>query len=537
MPRRLPCPSAPESPAPRPEPAASPFDGSERVNGHLAFRLLVVFLALVLAQAVGTVFNIWYNVLHILPLLTEAQKDIFFRAVNLFNGTVYPAGAVVLFGIMRSLYRAWKSGDPDRLRRARQRAINLPWWALGVAALGWLLGIFALLGAVHSAPGPLDPRVNFHLPVSMTISGMIAVTHGIFAVELLSQRLIYPFFFSRETRPARTPGALPVTLRARGMLWAVSAVFCPIVSLLLLMLAPDSNTQTGPWFPLSVGGISVAFAAVSGWLLGHLVGHPVSVLQNSAEKIASGNLDAEIDLLRADEFGMLVDEFNHMLDGLREKQRIERTVGGHLGREVARRVLRQGEDLGGVEREISVLFADIRGFTQRCADCTPRQAVSLLNFYHASMVEAIEAHGGMVNQIIGDGTMAIFETPGDGAAGTHADRAIAAGKAMIRALDTVNQHLADRGYQPISIGVGINTGPVVIGSIGSPHKKEYTAIGDTVNVGSRIESLTKEVGKPLLFSRSAYQAFSGKESAVALPPQSVKGKAEPIEIFTLGDFR
>jgi adenylate cyclase len=188
--------------------------------------LWVTGCAPLLPNLVGSGVNIWYNITHIEPLLTPSQHDVFVKAVIAYNLAAYLPLTAIWVGILLSLRAplrqaaAGATDDPERLVRVRRRVINLPWWSVVLGGAGWGLSIPVLLIALARAPGPLDPRLYVHIPISVGISGTIAVTHGFFIIELLSQRLLYPVFF-RDERPWATPGALALTLRARGLLWAI----------------------------------------------------------------------------------------------------------------------------------------------------------------------------------------------------------------------------------------------------------------------------------------------------------------------------
>src|SRR5262249_867020 len=136
---------------------------------------------------------------------------------------------------------------------------------------------------------------------------------------------------------------------------------------------------------------------------------PVDELRRATQAVADGNLDVRIPDLRADEFGLLIDGFNTMVAGLREKRRVEDNFGRHVGTRVAQQILARDRGLGGVEEEVTILFVDIRDFTTRSEASAPAEVVSLLNLFLAEMVEVIEQrHGGIVNKCLGDGRMALF---------------------------------------------------------------------------------------------------------------------------------
>jgi adenylate cyclase len=143
----------------------------------------------------------------------------------------------------------------------------------------------------------------------------------------------------------------------------------------------------------------------------------------------------------------------------------------------------------------TLLFLDLRGFTARAAQADPKTIVNFLNRFLQAMVEIVEKeHGGMVNKFLGDGFMAVFGA--GSAATTHADDAVAAGCSMLRRLELFNADLVSANEAPLGIGIGINTGRAIVGSIGSSERMEFTVIGNTVNVASRIEGLNKVLGTP-----------------------------------------
>ena len=498
--------------------------------------LVVTGVAFVIPMLIGSVINIWYNVTNIDPLLTPGQREIFMRTVALYNGAVYPVLGAVWVWLLVSLRAPFREqiqggGDPVRRAAAQRRVINLPWWGVGLAGVGWGLCAPAFLYALSRSQEPLNPMLYAQLPVSFAISGLIAITHGFFALELLSQRLLFPVFF-RDSRPARTPGALALSLRARGVLLAVSAGVCPVVSLLLLKLAPRPAGEENVAFTLAVGGLGIALGLVTAWLLGRLVTQPVDELQRATEAVAAGDLSVRIPDLRADEFGELIDGFNRMVAELRQKRRIEEDFGRHVGQRVARQILERPGGLGGVVEEVTVMFVDIRDFTTRSEASSPEHAVALLNVFLTETVEVIEGrHGGIVNKFLGDGFMALFaEWTGRR---DHADAAVAAGREILRRLGGINERLQETRDLPLAIGIGIHTGRAVVGSIGSPRRMEYTAIGDTVNVAARVESLTKIVGTPLLLTDATRNALRQPPPLELLPAQQVKGHS-PVDVLRLG---
>lgn len=500
-------------------------------------RLALVAAAPVIAQLIGSAFNIWYNLTQVTPLLSETQRARLVDTISVFNVSIYPVAVVMwlwmVFRLRRSMRRmlAGEELDAPSRWRARQRVINLPWWIAGIGGAAWLSCIPALILSLKQLPEPLDARVSMHLAISIVVGGLIAVTHGFFAVELVSQRLLFPAFFA-DVQPSATRGALPLSLRGRGLVWSVSAGVCPIISLLLLHLVPNVNDDNAMLFPLAVGLVAIVFGLTTAWMLGRLYSEPVRELQLAARAVAQGDLQAKVKSLRADEFGPLIAEFNRMVAGLREGERLRQTFGLHVGREAARQILASDPGLGGVEQSLTIMFVDIRNFTASSSTRSPQEVVSILNEFLTEMVDIVESeHGGMVNKYLGDGFMALFgvgdERP------DHADAALQAGADMLVQLRGLNERFHQRGIAPLGIGVGIHTGLALVGSIGSASRLEFTAIGDTVNVASRVESLTKPVGVPLLITTATRDALTRKWELVECAPQQVKGVAKPLVTYTL----
>lgn len=214
---------------------------------------------------------------------------------------------------------------------------------------------------------------------------------------------------------------------------------------------------------------------------------------------------------------------------LRDQQR--KLIRTFATKEVAEELLKTGFSLGGSYVTASVMFADIRSFTTITESRSPAEIIEMLNDYYALMFEAITSHGGSVNQMIGDGLMAIFGAPVYHQ--DHRERAVRAALEMLELLAAFNQEQAALDRPQIRIGIGIATGKVVAGFTGTQHRATYTCIGDTVNLAARIEEHTKVAGSPILMDQYTCDGLPEEIARDSLGPILFKGKQRPIHIFAV----
>jgi class 3 adenylate cyclase len=214
---------------------------------------------------------------------------------------------------------------------------------------------------------------------------------------------------------------------------------------------------------------------------------------------------------------------------LRDQQR--ELISKFATKEVAEDLLTSGFALGGKQLEASAMFCDIRSFTTIAEAREPAETIELLNDYYTLMMDAIGGEGGIVNQMVGDGLMAIFgaPVPRDG----HRQRAVLAARQMVEMIRLFNEDQAARDKMQIQIGIGIASGQVIAGYTGTHHRATYTCVGDTVNVAARLESHTKVVNRPILIDEHTRR---GLEDVIAVEAEGellVKGKVEPVKVYAV----
>jgi class 3 adenylate cyclase len=211
-----------------------------------------------------------------------------------------------------------------------------------------------------------------------------------------------------------------------------------------------------------------------------------------------------------------------------EQRRLFRTF---TTQEVAEELLDKGFSLGGNHIVGSAMFADIRGFTTISESQDPAETIELLNSYYAIMFDAIQKFGGNVNQIQGDGILAIFGAPAPQP--NHAEQAVRAGIEMLARLNAFNQERAAQAKKPIKIGIGIASGQMVAGYAGTQNRATYTCIGDTVNLAARIEAHTKVAGKALIVETNTFKALPPEIEFESLGTVTFKGKSMAVAVFAL----
>jgi len=273
-------------------------------------------------------------------------------------------------------------------------------------------------------------------------------------------------------------------------------------------------------------GISIAI------LLGIGFSRPISKLVFATEEIGKGNFQYRINMVRKDEFGDLATAFNYMAQELWKKLLIQKSFGSYVSPEVLDMILSHPEEswLKGIRSEASILFTDIRGFTAYSETRNPEEVVEALNEYFGIATQFILEYGGYVDKFIGDAVLGVFGVPIYHT--DHAERAVRAAFAMQKEL---RQQVGKNKNPFLSrIGIGVNSGVVVSGNLGSQVKMEYTVIGNSVNVASRLNDMAGP--GEIMISKDIYELTKNIVSVKALSPQKMKGKSELVEVFQLIDI-
>ena len=292
-------------------------------------------------------------------------------------------------------------------------------------------------------------------------------------------------------------------------------------------LRPYDSLQVVLLFLAAVGLTISLFGSMR---IARRISRPVSVLAEAARAVAAGrHVSVSAEAMRQnDEIGELATAFDNMSRGLAERDRMRDLLGKVASPEVAEQLLRQNIELGGEERQVTVMFADIRDFTELCETLSPHDSLMLLNRYLERISGVIDHYEGVIDKYTGDGVMALFGAPI--ARADDPERAILAALEINRRVRELGQELAREGLPHPLVGIGINTSRVIAGNIGTASRLNYTVLGDGVNLAARFESLTKRYQVPVVVGRETREKVPGLVYR-ELDKVKVKGKKVAVRIF------
>jgi adenylate cyclase len=253
---------------------------------------------------------------------------------------------------------------------------------------------------------------------------------------------------------------------------------------------------------------------------------PIRDLADGTERVAAGDYGHRLPVVQDDDLGVLAASFNRMQAGLAERQRLQAAFGTYVDPALATRLLEQGDDVfTGERRDVTVMFVDVRDFTPFAEANTAEDTVARLNALFEIVVPAVVNAGGHVNKFLGDGALAVFGAPND--LSDHAD-------AALNAAVLIQRLVSEKFKGDLRIGIGINTGVVIAGTIGGAGRLEFTLIGDTTNVAARVEQLTKTTGDTILLTHHTVEVLASPPSGlIDRGAHALKGKSAPVQVFGL----
>jgi adenylate cyclase len=432
-------------------------------------------------------------------------------------------------------------GDPEQVPQpVRRRLVGFPLTLALVYLAAWVIaGLFFALGGLKPLSTDMATFWRTFLGVAV-VGGLIFSALTFLMAESLWRSKLSLFY---PAGGLEAVGAPRITVAQRYILAFLLTGIAPLAILAAagrnaVLAAMDNGID--PYAALDrlhlnivfVVGVSVITNVALGTLTARSLLRPLGRLRRAMRSVAQGELAVRLPAESNDELGDLSDHFNRMLDDMEQAGRMRDLFGRYVSREVAAQVLQHGCRLGGESVQATALFADIRDFTSLSERLPPQEVVGLLNRYYTRMVDVIVAEGGLVNKFGGDSLLAVFGAPIRQP--DHAVRAVRAAWQMTRALAEFNAEQTALGLPMLTIGIGISSGEMVAGHVGAASRLEYTVIGDAVNLASRLQMLTKELGAPVLLSEATRRRLS--PGWVSVQPRdliAVRGRHEPTLVYEL----
>lgn len=494
----------------------------ERVYERFGLRYIWLLAGLEVAAAmlicVATVF--------LFSLYTEMSPAEFWEVLAFGEACVVVSLGVVLHQ-MRS-YAAplfdWLGGE-----RAREGAEEA--WRTAVAlprdfVLGNRWQPFLLVALPTAVFLTLRLGLPYYSVLIVFGGALVAIAYAsvleFFASETLLRPVVADIVSCLPPDYAGTPAGVPL----RWKLLAALPVINVITGVVVAGLSTDGTSTLDELGVDVLVAVAVAFtiALELTLLVSKSVLRPVDDLLEATERVKQGDFEARVPLLSGDEMGTLARSFNQMMTGLSERERLWTAFGSYVDPEVADRVLEEGELLEGQEREITAMFVDVRDFTPYAERSSARETVAFLNRFFELAVPIVRNHGGHANKFLGDGLLAVFGAPER--TPDHADRALAAACEIATEVER-------RFEGEVGIGIGLNSGPVVVGSVGGGGRLEFTVIGDPVNVAARVEEATRRTGDTILVTEATRCLLERDWDIDPRGEAPLRGKSEPVTIYAV----
>ena len=421
-------------------------------------------------------------------------------------------------------------------KQVKKLLVNLPFAYSLIGISGWIIGF--LINFIFTFYFKIEYQVSvftYLLELSLYYAFTLIFTFmgSFFILETISRKYVLPRFIP-DGHISEIKGVLSPSITLIYILLYITICLFPCFILFSTLIRnanfvlSEQNIKT-----MILIGIILILSFLLSIVISRFYSKPLLRLKDCAQSIANGNYDIRTGITTGDELGILSDTFNDMAVSLKEKELMYDTFGKVVTPEIRNWLLQGNTNLGGETVCATILFCDIRGFTTLSEQINPKQVVTLLNKYFSSMEQCIVKHKGIINKYIGDAIMAIFGVPL-----SNPNQALDAYNCcldMRKTLIELNKELEAENLPQIRFGIGLHTGNVLAGNIGSNSRMEYTVIGDTVNVASRIESLCKEYNCDLLISETTVEGMVSCEGDLpmlqSMGETQIRGRKTAITIY------
>jgi adenylate cyclase len=360
--------------------------------------------------------------------------------------------------------------------------------------------------------------------IVVSLTGFVTAACAYLAAERLLRSLVARALAFGTPDHLGVPGIVTRTLLAWGLGTVVPIGGLASIGVLALADGHGMTPQTLGISIIALTGTGIIVGLLAVVLAVRTTAEPISSVRRGLGRVQRGDFDVRIPVYDASEIGQLQLGFNDMVAGLAERERIRDAFGTYVDPDVADRILSGGTNLAGEQVDVTCMFIDVRGFTPFAERTPADQVVATLNRLFEQTVPIIHAHGGRIDKFVGDGLLAVFGAPRRLA--DHADRAVHAARAIADAVAAAPDFT-------LSIGIGINSGPVVAGNVGGGGRFDFSVIGDTVNVAARVETATRQTGDVILLSEETRRRLREPVDTIERDGITLKGKHDPVRIYAL----
>jgi adenylate cyclase len=438
-------------------------------------------------------------------------------------GTMLAAIPIGRLQVHRSFapIRRWLTENRPATADERRAVLRMPARA-AIHGLGW----WAIVGVIAGLLDSYTPALlHGSLPLFKAECG-VAASAGIASAlsYLLVERVVRPLYgVLLSSDRSRSPVRMGITTRLVIMWAMVSAA--PLLGIAWVFFGLSGSQRV---LATDVAIVSCVLAVPAGFVVlyaaARSIADPLRVVRIALDRVEVGDLDVELPVDDTGEVGLVQSGFNRMVKGLRERRRLHEVFGRHVGTEIVDVALRDGGRLGGERRDASVLFIDIAGSTQITRRTGADEVVALLNDLFAAVVRCVRAQSGWVNKFTGDGAMCVFGPPGElddhPARALHAARCLQAEVAMLQS------------KYDFEVGIGVSSGEVVAGNVGSEDRYEYTVLGDAVNEAARLTDQAKGHDAHVLASAASIErAGAERDNWTSTGTLELRGRPGPTEAF------
>jgi len=493
------------------EPLAATGSPAQGLQGRT---IVVLIIAGVVVAIIGPINAGW-----VIPLVREAKKRL-------------PAGG-----------GEKPQTDVRLLRLLAGRLVNLPLRLAATTLAGWVLGAIVFSALPHIFPGSYPwPHTSSHkISAWMVFVGAPITMSWIYFSQERWLRIKMNALFPAEAL-ATVPDSFRINVLPKMLVVSLVITCIPLIMVSHVTLHQIHEIQAGRqsidvflahmptviWFLL---GVFLVLAVGLSLFMAKSVSEPLAQFESVMEDVRRGDLDVSIPVVSNDEIGRTGEGFNRMVSEHKELDSIRDTFGRYLSKEVVDEILKSpgGVDLRGELRDITILVSDLRGFTRIAESLEPRQVLELINRYLEKMTDIVMKHGGTIDEFTGDGILVFFGAPR--AMPDHCQRAVECALEMQAAMNNLNAENLNHNLPELHMGIGINTGQLIVGNIGSERRMKYGAVGSPINLAFRIEAQTAR--GEILVSPEVSAQIDGVVGIRGPKEASLKGVDSPVTLYSV----